>query len=60
MAAATRKMPTMIVAPFDGGLQVLTALGRQRVAAGQIRRDFRIFADDKIRYHGDVVALVVA
>lgn len=27
---------------------------------GQIIRDFRIFADDKIRYHGDVVALVVA
>ena len=27
---------------------------------GQIIRDFPIFADDKIRYHGDVVALVVA
>lgn len=27
---------------------------------GQIIRDFRIFADDKIRYHGDVVAMVVA
>ena len=27
---------------------------------GQIIRDFRIFADDKIRYHGDVVAVVVA
>ncbi len=27
---------------------------------GQIIRDFRIFADDKIRYHGDVVAIVVA
>ncbi len=27
---------------------------------GQIVRDYRIFADDKIRYHGDVVALVVA
>jgi CO/xanthine dehydrogenase Mo-binding subunit len=27
---------------------------------GQIIRDFRIFADDKIRYNGDVVAIVVA
>src|SRR5208282_405544 len=27
---------------------------------GQIIRDFRIFADDKIRYDGDVVAIVVA
>src|SRR5450759_3167310 len=27
---------------------------------GQIIHDFRIFADDKIRYHGDVVAVVVA
>ncbi|MGP8199198.1 MAG: xanthine dehydrogenase family protein molybdopterin-binding subunit [Limisphaerales bacterium] len=27
---------------------------------GQIVRDYRIFADDKIRYNGDVVAMVVA
>jgi CO/xanthine dehydrogenase Mo-binding subunit len=27
---------------------------------GQIVRDYRMFADDKIRFHGDVVALVVA
>ena len=27
---------------------------------GQIIRDYRIFADDKIRFHGDVVAMVVA
>ena len=27
---------------------------------GQIIQDYRIFADDKIRYHGDVVAMVVA
>ena len=27
---------------------------------GQIIRDFRVFADDKIRFHGDVVAMVVA
>ena len=27
---------------------------------GQIIRDYRIFADDKIRFNGDVVAMVVA
>ncbi|MBU0509792.1 xanthine dehydrogenase family protein molybdopterin-binding subunit [bacterium] len=27
---------------------------------GQIFRDFRMLADDKIRYHGDVIAVVVA
>ncbi|MDD5088472.1 MAG: molybdopterin-dependent oxidoreductase, partial [bacterium] len=27
---------------------------------GQILRDYRMLADDKIRYHGDVVAVVVA
>jgi CO/xanthine dehydrogenase Mo-binding subunit len=45
----------------DGVVRVLTARdvpGTNRF--GQIVRDFRIFADDKIRYHGDVVALVVA
>ena len=44
-----------------GVVKVLTARdipGSNRM--GQIRKDFRIFADDKIRYHGDVVALVVA
>jgi CO/xanthine dehydrogenase Mo-binding subunit len=30
------------------------------VAFGQIIRDYRILADDKVRYHGDVVAVVVA
>jgi CO/xanthine dehydrogenase Mo-binding subunit len=46
---------------LPGVVKVLTARdipGSNRV--GQIRKDFRIFADDKIRYHGDVVALVVA
>ena len=44
-----------------GVVRVLTAKdvpGTNRY--GQIIRDFRIFADDKIRYHGDVVAVVVA
>ncbi len=44
-----------------GVIKVLTARdvpGENRY--GQIIRDFRIFADDKIRYNGDVVAMVVA
>ncbi len=48
-------------ASAEGVVRVLTARdvpGENRF--GQIVRDFRVFADDKIRYHGDVVALVVA
>jgi xanthine dehydrogenase molybdopterin-binding subunit B len=44
-----------------GVVRVLTAKdvpGANHV--GQIIRDYRIFADDKIRYNGDVVALIVA
>src|ERR1017187_6271217 len=44
-----------------GVIRVLTAKdvpGENRF--GQIIRDYRIFADDKIRYNGDVVAMVVA
>ncbi|MGO8838046.1 MAG: xanthine dehydrogenase family protein molybdopterin-binding subunit [Limisphaerales bacterium] len=46
---------------LPGVVKVLTAKdvpGTNRF--GQIIQDFRIFADDKIRYHGDVVAVVVA
>lgn len=46
---------------LPGVIKVLTAKdvpGTNRF--GQIIGDFRIFADDKIRYHGDVVAVVVA
>jgi len=46
---------------ISGVVRVLTAKdvpGLNRF--GQIIRDYRIFADDKIRYHGDVVAIVVA
>ena len=46
---------------IPGVIRVLTAKdvpGENRF--GQIIRDYRIFADDKIRYHGDVVALIVA
>jgi CO/xanthine dehydrogenase Mo-binding subunit len=44
-----------------GVVRVLTARdvpGSNRF--GQILRDYRIFADDKVRYNGDVVAMVVA
>ena len=44
-----------------GVVRVLTANDVPGVNRfGQIIRDYRIFADDKIRYHGDVVAVVVA
>ena len=44
-----------------GVVRVLTAQDVPGVNRfGQIIRDYRIFADDKIRYHGDVVAVVVA
>lgn len=45
----------------EGVVRVVTARdvpGANRY--GQIVHDFRVFADDKIRYHGDVVALVIA
>jgi CO/xanthine dehydrogenase Mo-binding subunit len=45
----------------SGVLRALTAKdvpGTNRF--GQILHDYRIFADDRIRYHGDVVAIVVA
>jgi CO/xanthine dehydrogenase Mo-binding subunit len=45
----------------SGVVRVLTAKDVPGVNLfGQIIRDYRIFADDKIRYHGDVVAIVVA
>ncbi len=44
-----------------GVVRVLTARDVPGVNRfGQIIRDYRIFADDKIRYYGDVVAVVVA
>jgi CO/xanthine dehydrogenase Mo-binding subunit len=46
---------------LSGVVRVLTAKDVPGVNRfGQIIRDYRIFADDKIRYHGDVVAIVVA
>ncbi|HEY4984110.1 MAG TPA: dehydrogenase, partial [Verrucomicrobiae bacterium] len=46
---------------LSGVVRVLTAKDVPGVNRfGQIIRDYRIFADDKIRYHGDVVAIVAA
>jgi CO/xanthine dehydrogenase Mo-binding subunit len=59
--ARLRAVETAAAAAAPGVVRVLTARdvpGANRV--GQIIADFRIFADDKIRYHGDVVAVVVA
>jgi len=48
-------------AAAPGVVRVITAADVPGVTAyGQISRDLRILADDKIRYNGDVVALVVA
>lgn len=52
---------TVAAAQFPGVVRVLTAADVPGANhQGQIIRDFRIFADDKIRYNGDVVAMVVA
>ena len=59
--ATLRAIDTKTAAASEGVVRVLTARdvpGTNR--HGQIVKDFRVFADDKIRYHGDVVALVVA
>ena len=55
------RVATDDAAKAPGVVRVLTARdvpGSNRV--GQIFSDYRIFADDKIRYNGDVVAMVVA
>ena len=55
------RIDTDAAAGAPGVARVLTARdvpGTNRY--GQIVHDFRIFADDKIRYNGDVVAIVVA
>jgi CO/xanthine dehydrogenase Mo-binding subunit len=59
--ATIQSIDTHAAEQCKGVVRVLTARdvpGSNR--HGQIVRDFRVFADDKIRYHGDVVALVVA
>jgi CO/xanthine dehydrogenase Mo-binding subunit len=55
------RVVTEEAARAPGVVRVLTAKdvpGSNRF--GQIIRDYRIFADDKVRYNGDVVAMVVA
>ncbi|MCC6398895.1 MAG: xanthine dehydrogenase family protein, partial [Bacteroidetes bacterium] len=59
--ATIQSIDTQAAEQCEGVVRVLTARdvpGSNR--HGQIVRDFRVFADDKIRYQGDVVALVVA
>ena len=59
--ARIRSIETAEAERCPGVVRILTARdvpGSNRV--GQIIRDYRIFADDKIRYNGDVIAVVVA
>ena len=59
--ARIKAIDTRAAEKVPGVVRVLTAKDVPGVNRfGQIIRDFRIFADDKIRYHGDVVAIVVA
>jgi CO/xanthine dehydrogenase Mo-binding subunit len=59
--AKLESVDTEVAEAQPGVLKVLTAKDVPGVNRfGQIIRDFRIFADDKIRYNGDVVAVVVA
>ena len=59
--ATLRGVDTRAAAASEGVVRVITARdvpGTNRF--GQIVQDFRVFADDRIRHNGDVVALVVA
>lgn len=59
--ARINAIDTSVAEKVVGVIRVITAKDVPGVNRfGQIIRDFRIFADDKIRYHGDVVAIVVA
>ena len=59
--ARLNAIDTEVAEKIPGVVRVLTAKDVPGVNRfGQIIRDFRIFADDKIRYHGDVAAVVVA
>lgn len=59
--AEIQRIDTSDAEAAAGVVRVITAKdipGSHRF--GQIRTDYRILVDDKIRYHGDVVAVVVA
>ena len=59
--ARINAIDTRAAEKVPGVVRVLTAKDVPGVNRfGQIIRDFCIFADDKIRYHGDVVAVVIA
>ncbi len=59
--ARIRTIRTGAAEAAEGVIRILTARdipGANR--HGQIRKDMPVLADDKIRYHGDVIAIVVA
>lgn len=59
--AKIKTIRTDEAARSPGVIKIITASdipGSNRL--GQIIKDYHIFADDKIRYHGDVIAVVVA
>ncbi len=59
--ARLKRVDTTLANVAPGVVRVLTATDAfDTCRFGQIRQDYRMFADDRIRYHGDVVALVVA
>jgi CO/xanthine dehydrogenase Mo-binding subunit len=59
--AVLEKVDTEEAEKSPGVVKVLTSKDVPGVNQfGQIIKDFRFFADDKIRYHGDVVAMIVA
>lgn len=59
--ARIRRIDVSAAEAVPGVVRVLTAKDVTGVFRfGQIRKDYRMLADDKIRCHGDVVAVVVA
>ncbi len=59
--ARIRRLDASSALKCAGVVRVITAGDAPGSAVfGQIIRDYRILADDKIRFHGDVVAVVVA
>lgn len=55
------KIETADAERMEGVVRILTAKDIPgEVCFGQIQKDYRMLADDRIRSHGDVVALVVA
>lgn len=59
--ARIEHIDTAAAAAYPGVVRVITAADVPgQICFGQIERDYHMLADDKIRYEGDVIALVVA